>query len=86
MGHSLIIRRRADGRTTIDSDIPDEHGFSARWIARNLGELVSVQITLHTDDGDVEYQLVGYGDPGQGSGDPSEDAGIYTHLRAERIT
>lgn len=85
MGQSLIIRKRADGRTTIDSDIPTAHGFSSRWIARNLGDLVDVRITLHTSDGDIDYKLVGYGEPGQGTGTLDEDAGVYTNMRAERI-
>jgi len=60
MGHSLIIRKRLDGSRTVESDLPDEHTFSSRWIRKELGDLVSVRVIVHTTDGDVEYELTGF--------------------------
>jgi hypothetical protein len=60
MSHSLILRKRADGRRTLESDLPDEHTFSARWIQKELGDLARVTVTLVTEDGEVDYVMESY--------------------------
>jgi hypothetical protein len=85
VGHSLIIRKRTDGRTIIESEVPEDHTFPARWIARELGELVEVTLTIRTSDGDKRYALEGFGEPGQGTGEPDEDAAVYTGWRMALI-
>jgi len=65
VARSLSIRKRRDGSVTIDGGLPPVHDFSARWIDRNLGDLVEVTITLLTRDAEgnatpITYQLTGY--------------------------
>ena len=57
---ALVIRRTAEG--TRLSQIPDEHVFSARWIARELASgLVEVELRIKPDDGPVQkYELTGF--------------------------
>jgi hypothetical protein len=58
---ALVVRKRRDGSTTIEGDPPVEHGFSARWIARQIQEgLVTVTIAVNTSDGPVAYELTGF--------------------------
>ena len=61
----LTVRKRGDGSVTIEGGLPPVHDFSARWIDRNLGDLVRVTITVLTRDADgnvteIPYQLTGY--------------------------
>jgi hypothetical protein len=60
MGKSLIIRKKRDGSVNIEGEAPDTQTFSARFLQRELGDLVDVRIILHTSDGDMEYQFQGY--------------------------
>lgn len=57
---TLVLRKRADGSRTIEGDAPDAHEFSARWIERELGDLVEVTVTVKTTAGDIEYTLAGF--------------------------
>lgn len=74
--HSLILRVRADGSRSIQSDIPDRHTFSARWISRELGRLCRVRVALLTEDGEEEYELTAFervsGPSGESIPDPDE--------------
>ena len=73
MGHSLIIRKRLDGSRTVESDLPDAHTFSSRWIRKELGDLVSVRVVVHTSEGDVEYELTGFEPVLEGDGNQAID-------------
>lgn len=70
MGSSMTVRRTKDGRVEIVGDPPVAHEFSARWIARHLGDLVDVDIVVNTTDGPTRYRLdqfalIGYGPDGE---------------------
>ena len=57
---ALVVRRTAEG--TRLSQIPDDHVFSARWVARELASgLVEVELRIKPDDGPVQkYTLTGF--------------------------
>lgn len=57
---SLVLRKRRDGSREIVGEAPELHTFSARWIERELGDLVHVAITVRADGGDVIYELEGF--------------------------
>jgi hypothetical protein len=70
MGESMTVHRTKGGRVEIAGDPPPVHEFSARWIARYLGDLVDVDITVNTTDGPTVYRLerfalVGYDESGE---------------------
>jgi len=70
---SLVLRRGRDGSVRVLGDLPDEHEFSARWIARELATgLASVQLTVNTTNGPVVYDLTGFSelDAVDGDGNP----------------
>jgi hypothetical protein len=57
----LTLRRSRDGELRVTGDVPDDHYFSAQWIADRLaaGE-VEVTVTLNTADTDpITWDLVG---------------------------
>lgn len=86
MGQSLTFHRRDDGSVTIAGEAPDEHVFSARWLARELGQIASVTIHLDTDDGVVDYELTGFGEiEGQTEDDGSPKLN-FTALHATKVT
>lgn len=60
MGQSMTIHRHRDGNVTIQGEPAAEHTFSARWIARYLGDICDVQITVNTSSGPTVYQLAGF--------------------------
>lgn len=56
----LTLRRRTDGSTSV-VDPPDKHTFSSGWIGRMIPEgLVSVTLSILTDDGPHTYVLQGF--------------------------
>jgi len=59
-GRALLIRKRRDGSVVVDGGLPDRHVFSARWIARELGHLCRVTVTLTTSEGEQLYELEGF--------------------------
>lgn len=68
---SLSIRRRRDGSVTV-ADPPAEHVFAASWLARYLGDLAELQLSIVTEAGPVVYRITGY-EPLEGEradGDP----------------
>ncbi len=60
----LKLRRAADGTTRIQGDPPERHVFPASFLARELGALVEVTVTVRTDAGDVAYRMDGFEDDG----------------------
>lgn len=89
MSSSLQIRKKRDGTVAIQGDLPDEHTFSSRWIARELGGLVTVKLTVHTTDGDEEYDLEGFDYHLDADGKPvvdddGTDRANFTGWRARR--
>ena len=82
---SLVIRRRRDGSTTFESDLPPSHEFSARFIEREIETgLVEVTVKVTTDDGEVEYKLDGFAvieDPETGEERPN-----FTGWRCTKTT
>lgn len=56
----LRLRRDRDDVLRVVGDVPDDHYFSARWIADRIaaGEM-TVTVTLTTADGPVEWELAG---------------------------
>jgi len=67
------VRRTAQG--TRLQQVPDEHVFSARWIAREIASgLVKVTITLTPDDGEPQtFEMRGFEPLLDGEGKPVED-------------
>lgn len=57
---SLILRKKRDGTTIVEGEFPDRHTFPARWVERELGDLVSVTITVKTTQGNKEYDFKGF--------------------------
>lgn len=57
---SLHLRRRADGTLSITGEAPDEHEFPMSFLNREIGKLVDVHVTVHTDEGDVVYEVSGF--------------------------
>jgi hypothetical protein len=61
---SLVMRRRRDGSVTVQGGLdafPDEHEFSARWIARELASgLAQVRVAVNTAHGQVVYEFTGF--------------------------
>lgn len=80
---SLVIRKRADGRTTIDSDVPAEHVFPASFLERELGDVVEVTVRLKTSDGDVEYRLEGFDPLDEANPDAGVNFGAWRCVREE---
>lgn len=82
MGSSLIIRKRRDGTTTIQGDLPVDHVFSARWIERELGDLVDVTITVKADGVEQAYRLEGFEqiDDGEGGTKPNFTGWVATQV------
>ena len=76
----LELRRRANGKTEVVGDPPDDHVFSARFIARELGQLAKVTVTVTTDAGDVDYELTGFEPIAEG-----EEELNFTAWRARRV-
>ncbi|GAA0969772.1 hypothetical protein GCM10009555_017510 [Acrocarpospora macrocephala] len=56
----LRLRRTRDGVLRIDGDVPDDHYFSAGWIADRIaaGE-AEVTVTLNVEGGPVTWRLAG---------------------------
>ncbi|MEO3860876.1 hypothetical protein [Acrocarpospora sp. B8E8] len=56
----LRLRRTRDGVLRIDGDIPNDHYFSAGWIAERIaaGE-GEVTFTLQTEGGPITWRLAG---------------------------
>lgn len=70
----LLIRKTAEG--TRLQQVPNDHTFSARWIARALADgLVKVQITVTPDQGEPQaYELTGFEPILDGDGQPALEA------------
>jgi hypothetical protein len=60
MGSSVTIRKRRDGTVTFEGSLPEQHTFAARFINRELGDLVDVQVKVTTSDEVATYRLVGF--------------------------
>lgn len=71
---ALLVRRTDQG--TRLQQVPDEHVFSSRWIARELAAgLVKVTITLTPDQGDPHtFELEGFEEIRDDKGDPVTDS------------
>jgi hypothetical protein len=58
---ALILHKHVDGSVTVDSELPDSHEFTSRWIADAVERgLVSLTLTLNIADGPVEYDFTGF--------------------------
>jgi hypothetical protein len=76
MGSSVIIRKRRDGATSFEGALPERNTFAARFINRELGDLVDVQVTVRTSDEVATYRLVGFEQHLDSDGSPLlDDAG-----------
>jgi hypothetical protein len=76
---SLVIRKKRDGTVVLEGKLPKQHTFSARWLDREIKSgLVDVCITVHTSDGDLDYQMTGY--------EGSEEGRLnFTGLEAKQV-
>jgi hypothetical protein len=74
VGQSLTIRRHRDGGVSIQGEPPAVHTFSARWIARHLGDLCDVEIVLKTSNGPVRYRMSGFEPIVDSDGSPAFEA------------
>lgn len=76
---ALIIRKSATGEVRIEGDPPDEHEFTASWLARELESgLAELVLTVNTTAGPVTYRVLGFG--ANEDGTPN-----YTGVRAQRV-
>lgn len=68
---TMLLRRRKDGTLSITGEPPAEHAFTSDWLARAIesGD-ASAAIVLHTDAGDVTYDLKSFTDE-DGSRNPT---------------
>jgi hypothetical protein len=61
---SLVMRRKRDGSVHVQGGLdgfPDEHEFSARWVARELASgLAQVHLTVNTAHGQMVYEFAGF--------------------------
>lgn len=55
----MVLHKRQDGSVE-GQRMPDQHVLSARFVARNLGEMVEVLVTMKTAEGDKTYRLEGF--------------------------
>jgi hypothetical protein len=60
VGSSVTIRKRRDGTVSFEGELPERHTFAARFINRELGDLVDVRVTVRTSDQEATYRLVGF--------------------------
>lgn len=60
MSSSVTLRKRKDGSIAIVGDLPKDHAFTPRFLGM-VGEqgFGSVHITLETEAGTVDYEVVG---------------------------
>jgi hypothetical protein len=80
---ALVIRRRADGTTRFEGELPNPHTFSVRHIERELGDLFDVRIIVRSDAGDLTYQLTGFQQEDAEDGSRSNFTGWVAELMDE---
>jgi hypothetical protein len=75
----LMLRRDRDGALHVTGDVPDDHYFSAQWIADRLKDgNVEVTVTLKPADADpITWDLVGL------EGEDGDRNAVSWHVRKD---
>lgn len=87
---SLTIRKRRDGRTTLEGELPEWHTFASRFLHRELASgLVRMQIVIDVEGKPVVYDVTGFELITDAAGEPVlDEAGEprlnFTGLEAHR--